>query len=206
MLKACQAPWCTAHRYSSFPAKSHVIPVSLPSVHSLLAAELGSKSSDRGARVNIHIYRAEGSFHLPFERMQHFIRMNFRTLGRRTSLLTGASNVYISMHLPLLRVGVVGSKSSGRHTYTGAIQHDRVVHLAAVSKDMPSSVASSVRALPHSEEITLTDQTEFNDLFSLNGLEVSCKHLLFRSTMGINLKRRCLQINSKTIDLSLIHI
>ena len=91
MLKACQAPWCTAHRYSSFPAKSHIIPVSLPNVHSLLAAELGSKSSDRGARVNIHIYRAEGSFHLPFERMQHFIRMNFRTLGRRTSLLSGAN-------------------------------------------------------------------------------------------------------------------
>ena len=77
----------------------------------------------------------------------------------------GSSNVYISMHLPLLRVEVFGSKSSGRHTYTGAIQHDRVVHLAAVSKDMPSSVASSVKALPHSEEITLTDQTEFNDLF-----------------------------------------
>ena len=95
MLKACQAPWCTAHRYSSFPAKSHIIPVSLPNVHSLLAAELGSKSSDRGARVNIQIYiciyRAEGSFHLPFERMQHFIRMNFRTLGRRTSLLSGAN-------------------------------------------------------------------------------------------------------------------
>ena len=93
MLKACQAPWCTAHRYSSFPAKSHIIPVSLPNVHSLLAAELGSKSSDRGARVNIHIYIywAEGSFHLPFERMQHFIRMNFRTLGHRTSLLSGAN-------------------------------------------------------------------------------------------------------------------
>ena len=75
----------------------------------------------------------------------------------------GSSNVYISMHLPLLRVEVLGSKSSGRHTYTGAIQHDRVAHLAAVSKDMPSSVASSVKALPHSEEITLTDQTEFND-------------------------------------------
>ena len=56
MLKTFQAPWCTAHRYSSFPAKSHIIPVSLPNVHSLLAAELGSKSSDRGARVNIHIY------------------------------------------------------------------------------------------------------------------------------------------------------
>ena len=80
----------------------------------------------------------------------------------------GSSNVYISMHLPLLRVEVLGSKSSGRHTYTGAIQHDRVAHLAAVSKDMPSSVASSVKALPHSEEITLTDQTEFNDLFSLS--------------------------------------
>ena len=95
MLKACQAPWCTAHRYSSFPAKSHIIPVSLPNVHSLLAAELGSKSSDRGARVNIHIYIyiywAEGSFHLPFERMQHFIRINFRTLGRRTSVLSGAN-------------------------------------------------------------------------------------------------------------------
>ena len=100
MLKTCQAPWCTAHRYSSFPAKSHILPVSLPNVHSLLAAELGSKSSDRGARVNIHIYIknihiyiywAEGSFHLPFERMQHFIRMNFRTLGRLTSLLSGAN-------------------------------------------------------------------------------------------------------------------
>ena len=75
----------------------------------------------------------------------------------------GSSNVYISMHIPLLRVEGFGSKSSGRHTYTGAIQHDRVAHLAAVSKDMPSSVASSVKALPHSEEITLTDQTEFND-------------------------------------------
>ena len=111
----------------------------------------------------------------------------------------GSSNVYISMHLPLLAVEGLGSKSSGRHTYTGAIQHDRVAHLAAVSKDMPSSVASSVKALPHSEEITLTDQTEFNDLFSLsknmqlsgciivvksNGLEVICKHLLFRLTMG----------------------
>ena len=80
----------------------------------------------------------------------------------------GSSNVYISMHLPLLRVEGLGSKSSGRHTYTGAIQHDRVAHLAAVSKDMPSSVASSVKALPRSEEITLTDQTEFNDLFSLS--------------------------------------
>ena len=80
----------------------------------------------------------------------------------------GSSNVYISMRLPLLRVEGLGSKSSGRHTYTGAIQHDRVAHLAAVSKDMPSSVASSVKALPHSEEITLTDQTEFNDLFSLS--------------------------------------
>ena len=80
----------------------------------------------------------------------------------------GSSNVYISMHLPLLRVEGLGSKSSGRHTYTGAIQHDRVAHLAAVSKDMPSSVASSVKALPHSEEITLTDQTEFNDLSSLS--------------------------------------
>ena len=80
----------------------------------------------------------------------------------------GSSNVYISMHLPLLRVEVLGSKSSGRHTYTGAIQHDRVAHLAAVSKDMPSSVASSVKALPHSEEITLTDQTEFTDLFSIS--------------------------------------
>ena len=111
----------------------------------------------------------------------------------------GSSNVYISMHLPLLRVEGLGSKSSGRHTYTGAIQHDRVAHLAAVSKDMPSSVASSVKALPHSEEITLTNQTEFNDLFSLsknmqlsgciivvwsNGLEVICKHHLFRLTMG----------------------
>ena len=111
----------------------------------------------------------------------------------------GSSNVYISMHLPLLRVEGLGSKSSGRHTYTGAIQHDRVAHLAAVSKDMPSTVASSVKALPHSEEITLTDQTEFNDLFSLsknmqlsgciiivesNGLEVICKHLPFRLTMG----------------------
>ena len=78
----------------------------------------------------------------------------------------GSSNVYISMHLPLLRVEGLGSKSSGRHTYTGAIQHDRVAHLAAVSKDMPSSVASSVKDLLHSEEITVTAQTEFNDVFS----------------------------------------
>ena len=87
MLKACQAPWCTAHRYSSFPAKSHIIPVSLPNVHSLLAAELGSTY----IYIYICIYWAEGSFHLPFERMQHFIRINFRTLGRRTSLLSGAN-------------------------------------------------------------------------------------------------------------------
>ena len=92
----------------------------------------------------------------------------------------GSSNVYISMHLPLLAVEGLGSKSSGRHTYTGAIQHDRVVHLAAVSKDMPSSVASSVKALPHSEEITLTDQTEFNDLFSLSkNMQLSERMQLF---------------------------
>ena len=82
MLKTCQAPWCTAHRYSSFPAKSHIFPVSLPNVHSLLAAELGST----------YIYWAEGSFLLPFERMQHFTRINFRTLRRRTSLLFGADS------------------------------------------------------------------------------------------------------------------
>ena len=80
----------------------------------------------------------------------------------------GSSNVYISMHLPLLRVEGLGSKSSGRHTYTGAILHDSVAHLAAIIKDMPSSIASSLKALLHGEEITLTDQTEINDLFSLS--------------------------------------
>ena len=80
----------------------------------------------------------------------------------------GNSNVYISMHLPLLRVEGLGSKSSGRHTYTGAVQHDSVAHLAAIIKDMPSSIASSLKALLHGEEITLTDQTEINDLFSLS--------------------------------------
>ena len=80
----------------------------------------------------------------------------------------GSSNVYISMHLPLLRVEGLGSKSSGRHTYTGAIQHDSVAHLAAIIKDMPSSIASSLKVLLRGEEITLTDQTEINDLFSLS--------------------------------------
>ena len=47
----------------------------------------------------------------------------------------GFSNVYISMHLPLLGVEGFGSKSSGRHTNTGAIQHDSVAHLAAIIKD-----------------------------------------------------------------------
>ena len=69
---------------------------------------------------------------------------------------------------PLLRVEGLGSKSSGRHTYTGAIQHDSVGHLAAIIEDMQSSFASSLKALPHSEEITLTDQTEFKGLFSLS--------------------------------------
>ena len=105
----------------------------------------------------------------------------------------GSSNVYISMHLPLSRVEGFGSKSSGRHTYTGAIQHDSVAHSVAIIKDMPSSIASSLKALLHSEEITLTDQTEFNDLFSLSRniqlsgciiiiysdrLELICIHLL----------------------------
>ena len=80
----------------------------------------------------------------------------------------GSSNVYISMHLPLLRVEGLGSKSSGRHTYTGAIQHDSVAHLAAIIKDMPSSIASSLKALLHGEEITLTGQMEINDLLSLS--------------------------------------
>ena len=186
MLKACQAPWCTAHRYSSFPAKSHVIPVSLPSVHSLLAAELGSKSSDRGARVNIHIYIYIGlkvrsicllrGCSISFEWISELwvVVLLFWPVPASIKHIWvvkekgGSSNVYVSMHLPLLRVEVLGSKSSGRHTYTGAIQHDRVAHLAAVSKDMPVSVASSVKALPPSEEITLTDQTEFNDLSSLS--------------------------------------
>ena len=111
----------------------------------------------------------------------------------------GSSNVYISMHLPLLRVEGLESKSSSRHAYAGVIQHDSVAHLAAIIKDMPSSIASSLKVLLHGEEITLTDQTEFNDLFSLsknmqlsgciivvwsNGLEVICKHHLFRLTMG----------------------
>ena len=80
----------------------------------------------------------------------------------------GSSNVYISMHLPLLAVEGLGSKSSGRHTYTGAIQHDSVAHVAAIIKDMLSSIASSLKVLLHGEEITLTDQTEFNELFSLS--------------------------------------
>ena len=159
MLKACQAPWCTAHRYSSFPAKSHVIPVSLPSVNSLLAAELGSKSSDRGARVNTYIGLKVRPFCLlrgcsiSFESISElwvvvllFCSVPISRKHRDKYIWVvkekgGSSNVYISMHLPLLRVEVLGSKSSGRHTYTGAIQHDRVAHLAAVSKDMPSSVA-----------------------------------------------------------------
>ena len=80
----------------------------------------------------------------------------------------GSSNVYISMHLPLLRVEGLESKSSSRHAYAGVIQHDSVAHLAAIIKDMPSSIASSLKVLLHGEEITLTDQTEFNDLFSLS--------------------------------------
>ena len=122
MLKACQAPWCTAHRYSSFPATSHILPVSLPNVHSLLAAELGSKSSDRGARVNIHIYWAEGSFLLPFERMQHFIRINFRTLGRRTSLLFGAKEKSILIegshrNIPAIRIPFLQESCSARRVF-----------------------------------------------------------------------------------------
>ena len=80
----------------------------------------------------------------------------------------GSSNGYISMHLPLLRVEGLGSKSSSRHAYAGVIQHDSVAHLAAIIKDMPSSIAASLKVLLHGEEITLTDQTEFNDLFSLS--------------------------------------
>ena len=80
----------------------------------------------------------------------------------------GSSNVYISMRLPLLRVEGLESKSSSRHAYAGVIQHDSVAHLAAIIKDMPSSIASSLKVLLHGEEITLTDQTEFNDLFSLS--------------------------------------
>ena len=80
----------------------------------------------------------------------------------------GSSNIYISMHLPLLRVEGLESKSSSRHAYAGVIQHDSVAHLAAIIKDMPSSFASSLKALLHGEEITLTDQTEFNELFSLS--------------------------------------
>ena len=80
----------------------------------------------------------------------------------------GSSNVYISMHLPLLRVEGLESKSSSRHAYAGVIQHDSVAHLAAIIKDMALSIASSSKVLLHGEEITLTDQTEFNDLFSLS--------------------------------------
>ena len=80
----------------------------------------------------------------------------------------GSSNVYISMHLPLLRVEGLESKSSSRHPYAGVIQHDSVAHLAAIIKDMALSIASSLTILLHGEEITLTDQTEFNDLFSLS--------------------------------------
>ena len=83
-------------------------------------------------------------------------------------VMKGSSNVYISMHLPLLRVEGLESKSSSRHAYAGVIQHDSVAHLAAIIKDMALSIASSVKALPHNEEITLTDQTESNDLFSLS--------------------------------------
>ena len=57
----------------------------------------------------------------------------------------GSSNVYISMHLPLLRVEGLESKSSSRHAYAGVIQHDSVAHLAAIIKDMPSSIASSLK-------------------------------------------------------------
>ena len=80
----------------------------------------------------------------------------------------GSSNVYISMRLPLLRVEGLESKSSSRHAYAGVIQHDSVAHLAAIIKDMALSIASSSKVLLHGEEITLTDQTEFNDLFSLS--------------------------------------
>ena len=78
----------------------------------------------------------------------------------------GSSNVYISMHLPLLRVERLESKSSSRHAYAGVIQHDSVAHLAAIIKDMALSIASSSKVLLHGEEITLTDQTEFNDLLA----------------------------------------
>ena len=80
----------------------------------------------------------------------------------------GSSNVYISMRLPLLRVEGLESKSSSRHAYAGVIQHDSVAHLAAIIKDMALSIASSSKVLLHGEDITLTDQTEFNDLFSLS--------------------------------------
>ena len=76
----------------------------------------------------------------------------------------GSSNVYISMRLPLLRVEGLESKSSNRPAYDGVIQHDSVAHLAAIIKDMALSIASSSKVLLHGEDITLTDQTEFNDL------------------------------------------
>ena len=72
------------------------------------------------------------------------------------------------MRLPLLRVEGLESKSSSRHAYAGVIQHDSVAHLAAIIKDMALSIASSLKVLLHGEEITLTDQTEFNDLLSLS--------------------------------------
>ena len=80
----------------------------------------------------------------------------------------GSSNVYISMRLPLLRVEGLESKSSSRHAYAGAIQHDSVAHLAAIIKDRALSIASSLKVPLHGEEITLADQTEFNDLFSIS--------------------------------------
>ena len=87
----------------------------------------------------------------------------------------GSSNVCISMRLPLLRVEGLESKSSSRHAYAGVIQHDSVAHLAAIIKDMALSIASSSKVLLHGEEITLTDQTEFNDLFSLSkNIQLSC--------------------------------
>ena len=85
----------------------------------------------------------------------------------------GSSNVYTSMHLPLLRVEGLESKSSSRHAYAGVVQYDSVAHLAAIIKDMALSIASSSKVLLHGEEITLTDHTEFNVCSYQRGCSIS---------------------------------
>ena len=129
----------------------------------------------------------------------------------------GSSNVYISMPLPLLRVEGLGSKSSGRHTYTGAIQHDSVAHVAAIIKDMPSSIASSLKVLLHGEEITLTDQTEFNDLFSLSKnmqlsermqhfIRINFRTLGRRTSLLFGAKEKCIPIEGSHHNIPAIRI